>query len=61
MTLAQFEEGLRKEHERRARVAAEKAREKQRIETDIRHSLVRERRNRYWKSAMNRRRTGRCL
>lgn len=48
MTLAQVEEGLRKEHERRARVAAEKKREKEALETDNWGFIASRRSKRHW-------------
>jgi len=48
MTLAQFEEDWRKEHERRARVAAEKKREKEALEADNWGFIVSRRSKRHW-------------
>ena len=48
MTLKEFEEGLRKEHERRARVAAEKKREKEALEAETWGFIASRRSKRHW-------------
>lgn len=55
MTLKEFEAGLRKEHERRAKIAEEKRREKRRIETEVYFGIMHEHGKRYWR---HRRRDG---
>lgn len=58
MTLKEFEEGVRKEHELRARIAAEKKREKEALEQETRCFIAARREKRHWSYV---RRYGRCL